>query len=120
MAEEKTHEMMFTEAPASFNVKCISPQGFDCMLTLRDVDAPGLMTRAWNALNWLAEKGFTPTTAPAAARSGNGGGNGNAPLCPVHQKPMKESSKKPGTWYCTAKIAEDGGDGKPVYCKQKA
>jgi hypothetical protein len=33
------------------------------------------------------------------------------PRCPVHNRPMK-SSKKPGAWYCSAKV----GDG---YCTEK-
>lgn len=37
--------------------------------------------------------------------------NGEPPLCPVHDKPMK-ASKKPGAWFCSAKV----GDG---YCDQK-
>ncbi len=35
-----------------------------------------------------------------------------APRCPIHNRPMKPS-KKPGAWYCSAKV----GDG---YCDQKA
>ncbi len=33
------------------------------------------------------------------------------PVCPVHNRPMK-ASKKPGAWFCSAKV----GDG---YCDQK-
>ena len=33
------------------------------------------------------------------------------PQCPVHHKPMKPS-KKPGTWFCSARV-DDG------YCDQK-
>jgi hypothetical protein len=38
-------------------------------------------------------------------------GNGNAPKCPIHHKPMKPS-KKPGAWYCSARVGEG-------YCDQK-
>jgi len=37
-----------------------------------------------------------------------------APLCPIHNKAMKVSSARPGTYYCTAK--DDSG----AYCKHKA
>ncbi len=33
------------------------------------------------------------------------------PICPVHNRPMK-ASRKPGAWFCTAKV-DDG------YCDQK-
>jgi len=112
----------FTEAPASFNVKAISPAGFDVMLTLRDGDTEALMSRMHKALGWLVSKGYQPT----GRRSGGGGnaqvnsGNqGEAPLCPTHNKPMLASKHRDGEWYCPVKIAEDDGTGKPVYCKQK-
>ena len=34
-----------------------------------------------------------------------------APRCPVHHRPMKPS-KKPGAWFCSAKVGEG-------YCDQK-
>ena len=44
--------------------------------------------------------------APVAASASSG-----PPTCPTHQRPMKES-RKPGTYYCSAKV----GDG---YCDHK-
>jgi hypothetical protein len=38
-------------------------------------------------------------------------GNGDAPVCHVHHKPMKPS-KKPNSWYCSARVGEG-------YCDQK-
>lgn len=62
MATNKTQiPTTFTEAPASFNVKCYSPDGFDIMLTLRDQDSTQLMDRVSKALKWLKENGFSPT-----------------------------------------------------------
>lgn len=116
---DTNEEHNFTEAPASFNVKAYSPQGFDIMLTLRDADTGALLKRANSALEWMLKHGYSPTR-----RSGNGGNSGQQdnggepPLCPTHNKPMKAS--KHGGWFCTAKIADDDGTGKPVYCKQKA
>lgn len=112
----------FTEAPASFNVKAISPQGFDIMLTLRDADTKALIDRAEGALTWLSSKGFQPTGRRGSGNSGNNQANGNqgeAPLCPTHGKPMLPSKHKSGEWFCPVKVAEDDGTGKPVYCKQK-
>ena len=63
----------FTEAPASFNVKALSPLGYDCMLTLRSGDTGDLMIRAINAINWLSAQGFRPTgngySGPANAQA---------------------------------------------------
>lgn len=111
MGEQVANGNGYTEAPASFTVKAISPQGFDCMLTIRDNDSGKLMPRALKALEWLGAQGFTPT-----GRGGRGNANGNAPLCPTHGTPMKPSKGK--GWYCPQKVADDDGTGKPVYCKQ--
>jgi hypothetical protein len=37
--------------------------------------------------------------------------SGEPPICPVHNRPMK-ASKKPGAWFCSAKVGEG-------YCDQK-
>ncbi len=55
------------------------------------------------AVRLLKENGFIPEQ-PAST-------NGEPPVCPVHHKAMKPS-KKPGAWFCSAKV----GDG---YCEQK-
>jgi len=115
-AQQNNH---FTEAPASFNVKAISPAGFDVMLTLRDSDSRQLMNRALGALDWLVKNGFTPTPTRGGGnrRGNNDAGSGEAPSCPTHGKAMKPSQY--GGWYCPVKIADDDGMGKAVYCKQK-
>lgn len=124
MKQEKVQhqEATFTEAPASFNVKAISPQGYDIMLTLRDSDTANLMARVDGALSWLAEQGFNPTpqrySTNANASGQQGGNGGEVPLCPTHNKKMLASKHGKG-FYCPVKIADDDGTGKPVYCKQQ-
>lgn len=107
----------FTEAPASFNVKAISPGGFDIMLTLRDNDATHLWARAKAALDWLTKNGFTPTPARGGNRRGGDSGNGSGAgsgqyckyksddpgFCPAHGKELKKSKHHPG-YYCPAKV----------------
>ncbi len=56
------------------------------------------------AVRLLDTNGLLASTQPAASTD-------EAPRCPVHNKPMKPS-KKPGAWFCSAKV----GDG---YCDQK-
>lgn len=106
-----------TEAPASFNVKAISPQGFDIMLTLRANDTGELLGRIEKALAWLIKHKFTPTSARSSGGGANGpsanSGNGKQKyctekrddpgFCPVHGKEMKRSQHHPG-YYCPTKV----------------
>jgi len=104
------------EAPVSWTVRYITPEGFDAMLTLRGGDVKQVMGQAKTALAGMVKAGCTPQA------NSNGHSNGHAamgaPLCPTHNKPMKQSQH--GGWYCPVKVADDDGSGKPVYCKAKA
>jgi hypothetical protein len=44
-------------------------------------------------------------------------GDENPPRCPQHHKLMKRSQYGDRNWFCPAKVAEDDGTGRPVYCK---
>jgi len=107
----------YTEAPASWNVRYRTPEGFDAMLTLRGESGAELLPKTAVAIEWLLEHDCTPHNGYQAKGNGKPSGNGNAPLCPTHGQPMKQSQY--GGWYCPVKVADDGGDGKPVYCRQK-
>ncbi len=52
----------------------------------------------------LDRAGIQPTTASQPSTS--------TPICPLHQRPMK-ASKRPGSFFCTAKVGEG-------YCQEKA
>jgi hypothetical protein len=56
------------------------------------------------SIKLLERAGITPTISTQHAAS--------TPVCPVHQRPMK-ASKRPGSFYCSAKIGDD-------YCTEKA
>lgn len=99
-----------SEAPASVTVK-LRYRGHDVMLTLRDATGRDALERLDGALTWLEAHGAAP-----AAGAGPGS-DPSAPLCPVHGAPMKPSQH--GGFYCPAKISEDGGNGRPVYCRHK-
>jgi hypothetical protein len=60
----------------------------------------------------LKELGAVPPTV-AARQAVEAERQREAPICEFHG-PLKESTKRPGTWYCPAKM----GDGS--YCKSKA
>jgi hypothetical protein len=53
----------------------------------------------------------TPTAPQPAAPASQGPGQG--PVCPVHHRPMKASTKRSGHFYCTART--DTGD----YCRER-
>ena len=113
--------LAFNEAPASINTFVTSPAGFSYQLTMRAARVGDLLQQARTLESWLTENGWTPASkAQGKAQAQGDAANsvqGDPPLCPTHQKPMKMG--KGGGWYCPVKIAEDDGTGKPVYCKQR-
>ena len=111
-------ERTFTEAPASWNTRYQTEDGYICQITLRAETGKELLEKAEAALDWLKKHNCQPVGVTTARASGNASGaNGEAPKCPTHGTPMKRS--RFGGWYCPVKIADDDGTGKPVYCKQK-
>jgi hypothetical protein len=70
----------------------------------------------------LREIGATPPT-PAARQAAQAERAREAPICTCDEcsrygKPMKESSKNQGTWYCPGQTGTKAGQ--PVYCKERA
>ena len=59
------------------------------------------------SIRLLHHAGITPTAASATQSAGNA-----TPGCPIHQRPMKPS-RKPGSFYCSAKVGDDD-------CQEKA
>lgn len=118
----------FAEAPASFNVKLVSPDGYDCMMTLRGASGAELLPKVEQVLEWAKSHGYRPTangrSDPARGSSNGqpaqGGGNGHAEaqakgddpdvltddrgksykVCEVHQARMYAKTGKGGqVWY---------------------
>lgn len=106
------------EAPASATLK-VNLRGYEVLFTLRDHSGRELLAKLGPALDALEKMGAQPVgrqTSNLVSNINEVAGNG-APLCPTHAKPMKQSQH--GGWFCTVKVADDDGAGKPVYCKQK-
>lgn len=105
------------EAPAAATVR-VAWRGYDVLLTVRDHDGRRVLSRLDAALAWLEANGGAPggasPTATSTARAQSGAA---APTCPTHGRPMKPAQR--GGWYCTAKLADDDGTGRPVYCRQR-
>ena len=112
---------IFSEAPASLNFRVMSSGGFEYQLTMRGAKVSDLLNQAAQLEMWLTKHGWQPARNGDSNGASPAGGSGapvaDAPLCPTHNKPMKPGQK--GGWYCPAKIADDDGTGKPVYCRQK-
>lgn len=77
-----------------------------------DVSFSGTIDQLPATIKRLREIGAVPPT-PAARQAASEERKREAPVCEYHG-PMKESTKKPGSYYCPAKM----GDGS--YCKSKA
>jgi len=94
-AEQKT--VTCAEAPASWNVRYMSPDGFSCQFTLRGSSGADLLPRTVAALQWLADHGCTPNGTPVATANSNHAGN--PAWCPIHNCEMKRREKDGQTWY---------------------
>jgi hypothetical protein len=77
-----------------------------------DVQFSGTADQLKATVARLKELGAVPPT-PAARAAVAAEKAREAPRCEFHG-PMKESTKAPGTWYCTKKMGDDS------YCKSKA
>jgi hypothetical protein len=86
-------ESDFTEAPASWNTRYVTPEGFVCQITLRGDSGKDLLEKAGIALSFLLEHGYLPEQK----LSHNGKGEGKQ--CPIHQCDMKRYEKEGRTWF---------------------
>jgi len=114
---------VLTEAPASWNTRYTTPEGFVCQITLRAESGMDLLVKAQAAIAHLLEVGCTPcdnlTFRPRSNGNGNDGkpkndngsnGNGNHSetnaegtssnkLCPIHNVEMKRWEKNGKVWF---------------------
>ncbi|MCL4534978.1 MAG: hypothetical protein M1370_07435 [Bacteroidetes bacterium] len=98
-------EQNYNEAPASWNVRYRTPDGYESMLTLRGDNGVELLSKAEAALNWLKDHGCAPTTngyGHKAARSPaetENTGPGDPSWCDNHKAQMKRYEKNGRAWY---------------------
>jgi hypothetical protein len=85
------------EAPASVNVR-LTIGGADVQWTLRDASEHRLAERLEALLTRFPQAAKPAASAATAQTQG-------PPTCP-HHGPGKESTKAPGTWYCTKRMAD--------------
>jgi len=108
----------FSEAPASWNVRYITPGGFSCQLTLRGESGADLLPKTEVTVKWLLEHNCRPANG---CLHGNGndegqqanGKAGNEPQpaptladgspdpgwCVIHNCAMKRRERDGQVWY---------------------
>ena len=98
---DQTTTPNFSEAPASWNTRYISPDGFSCQITLRGENGKEVLEKAKSAITWLQEQGCQPY---GNYQSNNGNGKSNhddhaSSWCPIHNVEMKRWEKNGKAWY---------------------
>ena len=110
-----TTDTQMAEAPASWNTRYISPEGFECQLTLRAESGSELLEKVNSAITYLLSNDCTPYTynrggyrgksgnsKPKQSTSENSSGNGqsdNSAWCPTHECEMKRWEKDGRVWF---------------------
>ena len=111
------------EAPASWNTRYISPEGFECQLTLRAENGSELLEKVNSAITYLLNNDCIPYTynrggyrGPANNKPTNGNKSGqeqsdDPSRCPIHNCEMKRWEKDGRVWY-SHKVDDDWCKGK--------
>ena len=114
-------ESPYTEAPASWNTRYVTPAGFICQITLRGDSGKDLLERANVALNWLMENNFLPCENTYKlkfnGKKSDSSNKSNSPssdpsdpaasLCPIHNCEMRRFEKNGRVWF--SHKTDDGG-----------
>ncbi len=116
-------ENQMAEAPASWNTRYISPEGFECQLTLSPESGSELLEKVDGAITYLLINDCVPYTynrggyrGPANNKSKNGNEYGpdqsdDPAWCPIHQCEMKRWEKDGRVWF-SHKVDDDWCKGK--------
>ena len=104
------NELLFNEAPASWNTRYVDPHGFECQITLRAVSGQELLEKVSGAISHLLENECVPYSYRGGYRGnpnkvskdGNNKGDGQSnsqAWCPIHQCEMRFWEKDDKSWY---------------------
>jgi hypothetical protein len=86
-------EVPYTEAPASWNVSYVTPDGFICRITLRGESGRDLLEKAGNALTYLLDHDCIPD------QKYNRSTSSETKQCPIHKCDMRKFEKDGKTWW---------------------
>lgn len=91
----------FIEAPASWNTRYITPDGFTCQITIRGENGKDLLEKAGIALSYLVDHGYTPeqNNRKDHHSNNNSKGQGEGKFCAIHQCEMKRFEKDGRSWF---------------------
>jgi hypothetical protein len=100
----------FPEAPASWNTRYITPEGFECQITLRGENGTELLEKAGKAISYLLSNACTPYTYYRNGsrqveskleenKKDTEKNDDNPAWCPIHQCEMKRWDKNGRVWY---------------------
>ena len=110
----KKDQLVFPEAPASWNTRYVDPEGFECQITLRGESGLELLEKASSATSYLLKNGCTPYSynryggrQPDGSKNGTEQGNSNGDnghqddpsWCLIHQCDMKRWERDGRVWY---------------------
>ena len=104
------------EAPASATIR-VYIDDFSTLITMRGTETKDIVRQVEFIIDFAKKKGWKSTwdkgTAPATggstySRAPKPPPDPNAPMCPVHNRPMRKFSGKFGDfWKCTAKLGDN-------------
>lgn len=93
-------ESSFIEAPASWNTRYITPQGFACQITIRGENGKDLLEKASIALSYLLEHGYKPEEFHRPSRNNNTASQSQSGgWCAIHQCELKRFEKDGRVWF---------------------
>jgi hypothetical protein len=89
----------YTEAPASWNTRYVTPEGFVCQITVRGENGRDLLEKAGIALTFLLEHDYKPEANNNRHHRHNNKGQQGGKLCPIHRCEMKRFEKDGNAWF---------------------
>jgi hypothetical protein len=100
----------FPEAPASWNTRYITPEGFECQITLRGENGTELLEKAEKAIAYLLSNACTPYTyyrngsrqvenKQEEIKQEDEKYDENPTWCQIHHVQMKRWEKGGRVWY---------------------
>ena len=97
---DQNNDLLFSEAPASWNTRYIDPNGFECQFTLRNDNGLELLEKANSAIKHLLKNDCQPYSYRGNNRTNNSKGqSNNAVICPIHDCEMRRWEKDGKVWY---------------------